>query len=110
MCRFLKAVGDETYELLDLRARDAAVPLDDVVDACALGKTFKDDGNGQAGVAQHPCAVDPLGARFYNRTLRPIYHKVNYTLTSCPCQVYKSPMPHLAHLLPSPPMAVGNTT
>jgi hypothetical protein len=54
--------------------------------------------------------VDPLGARFYDRTLRPIYHKVNYTPTPFPRQVYKSPVPHLAHLLPSPPMAVGNTT
>jgi hypothetical protein len=45
------------------------VPLDDVVDAGPLGKTFKNDGNGQARVAQHPYAVDPSGVRFHNRTL-----------------------------------------
>jgi hypothetical protein len=42
----LEAVGDETYGLLDLLAGDSAVPLNDVADACAFGKTFKNDGNG----------------------------------------------------------------
>jgi hypothetical protein len=51
MCKFLQAVGDETYDLLDLLACDSTVPLNDVVDACAFGETFKNDGNGQSGVA-----------------------------------------------------------
>jgi len=46
MCRFLKAVRDETYDLLDLLVRDAAVPLYDVLDACASGQTLENDGNG----------------------------------------------------------------
>ena len=69
MRKFLKAVGDEIDDLLDLVVWDATVPLDDVVDAGPLGKTFKNDGNGQARVAQHPYAVDPSGVRFHNRTL-----------------------------------------
>jgi hypothetical protein len=46
MYRFLQAIGDETYDLLDLLACDPAVPPNDVVDACAFGETFKNDGNG----------------------------------------------------------------
>jgi hypothetical protein len=46
MGKFLEAVGDETYDLLDLLACDSTVPLNDVVDACAFGETLKNDGNG----------------------------------------------------------------
>jgi hypothetical protein len=41
MGKFLEAVGDETYDLLDLPAYDSTVPLNNVVDACASGETFK---------------------------------------------------------------------
>jgi hypothetical protein len=51
MGEFLEAVGHKSYDLLDLLACDPTVPFNDVVDACAFGETFKNDGNGQAGVA-----------------------------------------------------------
>ena len=43
MGRFLQAVGNEIDHLFDLVAGDAAVPFNDVVDARALGETFKND-------------------------------------------------------------------
>jgi hypothetical protein len=46
MGKFLEAVGDEAYDLLDLLVCDSTVPLNDVVNASAFGETFKNDGNG----------------------------------------------------------------
>jgi hypothetical protein len=66
---FFKAVSDETDDLLDFVSCDAPVPLDDVFNGCALRKTFKHDGHGQAGVPEHPCAVNPLRIRLDYRAL-----------------------------------------
>jgi hypothetical protein len=66
---FLKAVSDETDDLFDLVSSDASVPLNNVLDTCALRKTFKNDGDGQAGIPEHPCAVNPLRVRFHYRAL-----------------------------------------
>jgi hypothetical protein len=66
---FFETVSDEIDNLLDFVSCDAPVPLDDVFDGRALRKTFKNDGDWQAGVPEHPCAVNPLRVRLDYRAM-----------------------------------------
>jgi hypothetical protein len=65
MCRFSEAVSHESDNLFDLLSCNTSIPTDDVLDGRSPRKAFKNDGDGQPGVAEHPCAVDPLWIRLH---------------------------------------------
>ena len=72
MHRSFEASGDEVYDVGDLPRSDAAVPIDDVLNARAPREILEDQGNRQTGVLEYPRPVDLLGVRFEKRALRPI--------------------------------------
>src|SRR5665811_983702 len=67
-----QACGHEFDDLRSLLGSNAAIPIDDVLDIRPTCEALEDDGYGQAGVLEHPGAMNLLRVGFDPRALRPV--------------------------------------